>query len=89
MRIAGHKSLVLNQPPATPEVAWQRGRVLDAMLPNLLPVPRGVSRMTHAQRNAQDDARMLAVARKANLPTQRDDLLQVCANTHLLSIRST
>jgi len=42
------------------------GRVLDAVLPNPLPVPRGVSRMTHAQRNAQDDARMLAVARILN-----------------------
>jgi len=56
----------LNQPPATPEEAWRRGRVLDAVLPNPLPVPRGVSRMTHAQRNAQDDARMLAVARILN-----------------------
>ncbi|MFZ2663529.1 MAG: hypothetical protein WAX63_16720 [Rhodoferax sp.] len=53
MRIVGHKNTGLNQPPATPEEAWQRGRVLDAMLPNLLPVPRGVSRLTHAQRNAQ------------------------------------
>ncbi|OIP19240.1 MAG: hypothetical protein AUK51_02130 [Comamonadaceae bacterium CG2_30_59_20] len=56
----------MNQPPATPEEAWRRGLVLDAVLPNPLPVPRGVSRMTHAQRNAQDDARMLAVARILN-----------------------
>jgi hypothetical protein len=42
------------------------------MLPNLLPVPRGVSRLTHVQRNAQDDARMLAVARKLNSPVQVD-----------------
>lgn len=72
MRIVGHKNLGLNQPPATPEEAWQRGRVLDAMLPNPLPVPRGVSRLTHAQRNAQDDARMLAVARRLNSCTQVD-----------------
>jgi hypothetical protein len=70
MRIVGHKNLGLNQPPATPEEAWRRGRVLDAMLPNLATVPRGVSRLTHAQRNAQDDARMLAVARLLNPPTQ-------------------
>jgi len=72
MRIVGHQSFGLNQPPATPEEAWQRGRVLDAMLPDLLDVPRGVSRMTHAQRNAQDDARMLAVARKLNSPVRVD-----------------
>lgn len=72
MRIVGHKNAGLNRYPATPEEAWQRGRVLDAMLPNLLPVPRGVSRMTHAQRNAQDDARMLAVARRLNSTVQAD-----------------
>lgn len=72
MRIVGHKNTGLNQPPATPEEAWQRGRVLDAMLPNLLPPTRGVCRLTHAQRNAQDDARMLATARKLNLPMQCD-----------------
>lgn len=72
MRIVGHKNLGLNQPPATPEEAWRRGRVLDAMLPNPLTVPRGVSRMTHAQRNAQDDARMLATARVLNSPTRSD-----------------
>ncbi|MDP2681063.1 MAG: hypothetical protein Q8O85_20430 [Rhodoferax sp.] len=72
MRIVGYKNTGLNQPPATPEEAWQRGRVLDAMLPNPLPVPRGVRRMTHAQRNAQDDARMLVVARILNSPTRSD-----------------
>ena len=72
MRIVGHKNLGQNQPPATPEEAWRRGRVLDAMLPNPLPVPHGVSRMTHAQRNAQDDARMLTVARKLNSRVQID-----------------
>ncbi len=70
MRIVGKQSTGLNQAPATPEEAWRRGRVLDAMLPNLLPAPRGVSRLTHAERNAQDDARMLAVARLLNPPTQ-------------------
>jgi len=70
MRIVGNQSTGLNQPPATPEEAWQRGRVLDAMLPNLVSAPRGVSRLTHAQRNAQDDARMLAMARKLNPPPQ-------------------
>lgn len=70
MRIVGNQSTGLNQPPATPEEAWQRGRVLDAMLPNLVSAPRGVSRLTHAQRNAQDDARILAVSRLLNPPTQ-------------------
>jgi len=72
MRIVGHKSTGLNQPPATPEEAWQRGRVLDAMLPNPPPVPRRVCRLTHAERNAQDDARMLATARQLNPPSQGD-----------------
>lgn len=64
MRIVGNQKL--NQPPATPQEAWQRGRVLDAMLPCSVALPHGVSRLTHAQRNAQDDARMLAVARTLN-----------------------
>lgn len=72
MRIVGNQSTGLNHAPATPEEAWQRGRVLDAMLPNLLRAPRGVCRLTHAQRNAQDDARMLAMARKLNPPIQCD-----------------
>jgi hypothetical protein len=40
--------------------------MLDAMLPNPGPVSRGVFRLTHAQRNAQDDERMLALARRLN-----------------------
>ncbi len=66
MRVVGNKNTQLNQPPATPEEAWQRGRVLDAMLPSNLPRPFGVSRLTHAQRNTQDDARMLMTARALN-----------------------
>jgi hypothetical protein len=68
MRIVGNQKSGLNQPPATPEEAWQRGRVLDAMLPSSVALPHGVSRLTHAQRNAQDDARMLMVARVLNTP---------------------
>ncbi len=45
-----------------------RGRVLDAMLPSPVTVPRGVSRLTHLQRNALDDARMVEVARRLNTP---------------------
>jgi hypothetical protein len=66
MRIVGNKNTHLNQPPVTPEEAWQRGRVLDAMLPSKLALPRGVSRLTHGQRNTQDDARMLMIARALN-----------------------
>ena len=69
MRIVGNPHSGLNQPPATPQEAWQRGRVLDAMLPNLLPRTHGVSRLTHAQANALDDARMLEIARVLNSPT--------------------
>lgn len=70
MRVVGNRNTRLSLLPATPEEAWQRGRVLDAMLPSSLPRPRGVSRLTHAQRNAQDDARMLMTARALNsVPT--------------------
>lgn len=75
MRIVGNATAGLNQPPATPEEAWRRGRVLDAMLPLRMTLPRGVSRMTHAQRNAQDDARMLAMARALNAPPVDDGLV--------------
>jgi hypothetical protein len=40
--------------------------MLDAFLPNPAPVLRGVTRLTHAQRNAADDARMLELARRLN-----------------------
>lgn len=66
MRIVGSKNHGLDAPPATPAEAWARGRVLDAMLPTTVPVPTGAVRLTHAQRNAQDDARMLEVARQLN-----------------------
>ncbi|MBZ4210211.1 MAG: hypothetical protein D4R79_13450 [Comamonadaceae bacterium] len=66
MRIVGNNNRGLNATPLTPQAAWQRGRVLDAMLPNPGPVSRGVIRLTHAQRNAQDDARMLVLARRIN-----------------------
>jgi hypothetical protein len=68
MRTVGNKSGGLNLAPANPQEAWQRGRVLDAMLPNAVQPPHGVSRMTHVQRNAVDDARMVAIARVLNSP---------------------
>jgi len=68
MRIVGNKNTGLDQAPATPEEAWLRGRVLDAMLPSRVALARGVSRLTHAQANAQDDARMLEIARTLNAP---------------------
>ncbi|MEI7536521.1 MAG: hypothetical protein WCJ76_04890 [Comamonadaceae bacterium] len=66
MRIVGKKHSGLNAAPLTPQEAWQRGRALDALLPNPAPALRGVFRLTHAQRNAQDDERMLALARRLN-----------------------
>jgi hypothetical protein len=72
MRIVGNPNAGLNQRPATPEEAWQRGRVLDAMLPRLVPLRPGISRLTHAQRNAQDEAHMLATARLLNAPQLPD-----------------
>ena len=83
MRIVGHKNLGLNQPPATPEEAWQRGRVLDAMLPNLLPVPRGVSRMKHAQRNAQDDRQQA----KENVSWINSSQIHLCRTLTLRTAR--
>ena len=67
MRIVGNKHSGLNAALLTPQEAWRRGRVLDAMLPNPVPAPWGVVRLTHAQRNAQDDARMVAIARRLNV----------------------
>jgi len=66
MRFVGNKHSGLNAAPLTPQEAWQRGRVLDAMLPNPVQAPRGVARLSHAERNAQDDARMVAIARRLN-----------------------
>ena len=64
MRTVGNQHRGLDTTPLTPQEAWQRGRVLDAMLPNPPLTGHGVMRLTHAQRNAQDDARMLAIARR-------------------------
>jgi hypothetical protein len=66
MRIVGNQTSGLNTAPLSPQEAWQRGRVLEAMLPNPTVADHRVMRLTHAQRNAQDDARMLAIARRLN-----------------------
>lgn len=71
MRIVGNRDSGLQRAPLTPEEAWQRGRVLDAMLPNPMPVGHGVMRLTHASANAQDDGRMLQIARRLKA-TQSD-----------------
>jgi hypothetical protein len=68
MRIVGKSRTGADDVPVTPQEAWTRGRVLDAMLPSVVLVPHGVSRLTHEQRNAMDDARMVAVARRLNTP---------------------
>lgn len=50
-----------------PQKAWQRGKVLDAMLRGATtPHPRGVWRLTHAQMNQMDFERQLAQAAKIN-----------------------
>ena len=50
-----------------PVLAWQRGRVLDAMLKAaLVSAPKGVRRATHAVFNALDDERQLEQARRLN-----------------------
>lgn len=58
----------MDETPVPPQEAWARGRVLDAMLPMSATVPHGVSRLTHVQRNALDDARMVQTARRLNTP---------------------
>ena len=68
MRIVGNQNIETEQARTTPQEAWARGRVLDAMLPNAVARLYGVSRLTHAERNAQDDARMVDVARRLNVP---------------------
>jgi hypothetical protein len=68
MRIVGKSLAGTAEYPVNPQDAWARGRVLDAMLPSAVMVPRGVSRLTHVQRNALDDARMVEVARRLNAP---------------------
>jgi hypothetical protein len=53
-----------------PAEAWRRGRVLDRMLSQALPLrPRGVLRGTHAMFNALDDEWRLEIARRLNQPS--------------------
>jgi hypothetical protein len=64
MRVVGHKNPQWSQAPASPDEAWLRGRALDAMqVPHACSVP-SVTRLTHPQRNALDDARMVDTARR-------------------------
>ena len=50
-----------------PQLAWQRGKVLDSMLTAaVLPHPKGVWRLSHAQMNAMDFARQLVQAKTIN-----------------------
>ena len=68
MRIVG-SSLRYSERP-NPQEAWQRGLALDLAVARMQPSPQAAStpllqrvqRLTHAQMNAQDDARMLARA---------------------------
>ena len=50
-----------------PQVAWQRGKVLDGMLVAALePQPKGVWRLTHQRINDMDFARQLVQAATVN-----------------------
>ena len=50
-----------------PTEALRRGRVLDQMLISARPpLPRGVTRGTHAMFQAMDEQRMIAIARALN-----------------------
>lgn len=50
-----------------PQAAWQRGKVLDAMLvAALVPHPKGVWRLTHTQMNKMDFERQLVQAATVN-----------------------
>ena len=65
MKIVGkqnHSEFELN-----PQLAWQRGKVLDAMLSTaLVPHPKGVWLLTHSQINAMDFKRRLVQAATIN-----------------------
>ncbi len=71
MRIVGSSSRYSELP--SPQEAWQRGVALDLAVARMQPStsiaqvasPR-VQRLSHAQMNAQDDARMLARAALIN-----------------------
>ena len=56
----------------SPQEAWERGRVLDAMLPSLgNQRPRGVWRLSHQEANRMDDELMLQTAKRfAHLQTK-------------------
>ena len=65
MKIVGSHNRSEIEP--NPQLAWQRGRVMDAMLRGGLPPhPRGVWRLTHAQMNALDFERQLSQAARVN-----------------------
>lgn len=53
------------EPIASPQEAWQRGRALDAMLPELgNQRPKGVWRLSHKMANQMDDALALQTAQR-------------------------
>ena len=56
MKVVGKHSR--SESELDPQVAWQRGRVVDAMLvAALVPHPKGVWRLTHQRMNDMDFAR--------------------------------
>jgi hypothetical protein len=54
-----------HSPLPSPQEAWERGRVLDAMLPSLRQQrPLGVWRLSHEAANKMDDELMLQTAKR-------------------------
>ena len=65
MKIVGNQTR--SEIELDPQKAWQRGKVLDAMLRGATtPHPRGVWRLTHTQMNQMDFERQLVQAAKIN-----------------------
>ena len=67
MRIVGKK--FRDEIELDPALAYQRGRVLDALLRSAaVPIQRGIYRASHAEFNRMDDLRMVELARRVNTP---------------------
>ena len=65
MRLIGKNNH--NEFERDPQLAWQRGKVLDAMLATaLVPHLTGVWRLSHSQMNAMDLKRQFAQAATVN-----------------------
>jgi hypothetical protein len=62
-------------PIPSPQEAWERGRALDAMLPELgNQRPRGVWRLSHKMANQMDDALALQTAQRLQQQMGKPDV---------------